>query len=88
MLVFNYVESFQLPRSFSPSFRLRFAFPRGRGARSGRWWEAGARPGPCHHLLGAAAPVQQLRANPNVPAELNAAIPAAPGKGRSLPGMR
>lgn len=49
---------------------------------------AGARPGPCHHLLGAAAPVQQLRANPNVPAEPNAAIPAAPGKGRSLPGMR
>ena len=67
-----------------PSFRLRFAFPHGRGAQSGRRREAGTRPGPCRNPLGAAAPVRRLRANRSILAELSAAAQAAPGKGGGL----
>lgn len=66
-----------------PSFRLRFAFPGGRGAQPGQWWGDGARPGPCPDPRGAAAlPVRRLGANQSVPAELRVAVPVAPERVR------
>lgn len=66
-----------------PSFRLRFAFPGGRGAQPRQWWGDGARPGPCPDPRGAAALlVRRLGANQSVPAELRVAVLVAPERVR------
>lgn len=68
MLVFNYLESFQLPWSFSFLSLQRRVSRRPRGS-AGAVRGAGAHPGPCPNPLDAAAPVQRLRANRGVPGE-------------------